>query len=150
MVLPIFILLLISLIYVRDQVLGQQAAQEQARSCAWLYSWNNCQFDAQLMPAECRELVSEAPTLSKVSEEVTEKLVGDGFFSDIVMALIEPGLEAAFGRSLDAKATREVARPLIYGGKTKTMQGEYHLACNLAKTTAPEVAVDAWSRVSPF
>ena len=30
------------------------------------------------------------------------------------------------------------------------LSGEYHLACNLKPTTAPEVAKDAWSRVSPF
>jgi hypothetical protein len=50
-VLPIFIVLFISLFYVRDQVLAKQAAQERARTCAWLYSWNNCEFDKNTMPA---------------------------------------------------------------------------------------------------
>lgn len=52
-VLPVFLILFISLFYVRDQVLARQATQEQARTCAWLYSANNCEFDANSMPAYC-------------------------------------------------------------------------------------------------
>lgn len=147
-VLPIFLVLFISLFYVRDQVLAKQAAQEQARTCAWLYSWNNC--NAQGMPAECEGVVTDNPMLGEVPSEVTDALGGDSFFADIVAGMIEPVLEVAFGSSADAKVTRDVARPLLYGGETSTVVGKYHIACNLAPTTAPEVALDAWDRIKPF
>lgn len=149
-VLPVFIVLFISLFYVRDQVLAKQAAQERARTCAWLYSWNNCQFDEKLMPAECDRKATEAPIGADAAEAVTEKLTGDGFFKDIVSGMLDEALEAAFGRATDVKISREVTKPALYGGKTQALTGEYHLACNLKPTTAPEVAKDAWSRVSPF
>lgn len=149
-VLPIFIVLFISLFYVRDQALTKQAAQERARTCAWLYSWNNCQFDEKLMPAECEKKATEAPIGADAANAVTEKLTGDGFFNDIVSGMLDEALEAAFGRATDVKISREVTVPALYGGKTQTLTGEYHIACNLKPTTAPEVAKDAWSRVGPF
>ena len=149
-VLPIFIVLFISLFYVRDQVLIKQAAQERARTCAWLYSWNNCEFDGKLMPAECEQAATEAPIGADAAKAVTQAVAGDGFFAEIVSAMIDPALEAAFGRATDIKVSREVTKPALYGGKTQTLTGEYHIACNLKPTTAPEVAKDAWSRVSPF
>jgi hypothetical protein len=149
-VLPIFLVLFISIFYVRDQVLAKQAAQESARTCAWLYSWNNCQFDATLMPAECKDAATEVPIGADAAKAVTQKLTGDGFFNDIVTGMLDEALRAAFGRATDVKISRQVAKPALYGGKTQTLSGEYHLACNLKPTTAPEVAKDAWSRVSPF
>jgi hypothetical protein len=149
-VLPIFLVLFISVFYVRDQVLTKQAAQERARTCAWLYSANNCEFDEKLMPAECKDVVVEAPIGSDAAKAATDKLTGDGFFHDVVSKLIDTALEDAFGRAIDVKVQREVARPTLYGGKSTTLSGDYHLACNLKPKTKLDVATDAWSRVSPF
>src|SRR6185436_2807630 len=99
-VLPVFILIFISLFYVRDQVLTKQAAQERARTCAWLYSWNNCEFNDDVMPAECKDVVAPGPMLGQASADVTQKLVGDGVVADVVKKMLDPVLEAAFGRSL--------------------------------------------------
>jgi len=149
-VLPIFIVLFISLFYVRDQVLAKQAAQERTRTCAWLYSWNNCQFDAEIMPAECERASTEVPIGADAANAVTQKLTGDGFFNDIVSGMLDQALKAALGRATDVKISHEVTMPTLYGGKTQALTGEYHIACNLKPTTAPQVAKDAWSRVSPF
>lgn len=146
-VVPIFILLFISLFYVRDQVIARQAAQRQARTCAWLYSWNNC--DKSALPPECQQVVTDEATFNDASTGLSEKL-GGGVVGDALKAILDPVLEAAFGRSLDAQVSKEIVRPAIYGGKVQSVTGRYHLACNLKSTTAPEVAKDAWSRISPL
>jgi hypothetical protein len=147
-VLPFFVLLFISLFYVRDQVLTRQAAQERARTCAWLYSNNSC--DKGQLPPECQDVVKDVPLAADAAKTVTDKLTGDGFFQDVVSGLIDSALETAFGSAFDVKVEREVARPAIYGGKTQAIVGEYHLACNLKPKTKIDVAKDAWSRVNPF
>lgn len=149
-VLPIFIVLFISLFYVRDQVLAKQAAQERARSCAWLYSWNNCEFDASSMPAECRDVVASTPVGADAAKAVSEKLTGDGFFANVVSKMVDPALKAAFGSAIDVNVSRGVTQPLLYGGHAQSTSGNYHLACNLKPTTPLDVAKDAWHRVSPF
>jgi hypothetical protein len=149
-VLPIFLVLFISVFYVRDQVITKQAAQERARTCAWLYSANNCEFDENLMPAECKDVVSEVPIASDAAKAITDKLTGDGFFQDIVSKMIDSALEDAFGRAIDVTVQRSVERPALYGGNSQAMTGEYHLACNLKPKTKLDVAKDAWSRVNPF
>lgn len=146
-VLPIFVLLFISLFYVRDQVVARQAAQRQARTCAWLYSWNNC--DKSALPPECHAVVTDEAFFNDATAELSENL-GGGIVGDALKGILDPVLEAAFGRALDAQVSKEVPRPAIYGGKTQGVTGNYHLACNLKSTTAPEVAKDAWSRISPL
>jgi hypothetical protein len=146
-VLPIFVLLFISLFYVRDQVVARQATQSQARTCAWLYSWNNC--DKSALSPECQAVVTDEAFFNDATAELSEKL-GGGLVGDALKGILDPVLEAAFGRALDAQVSKEIPRPAIYGGKTQNVSGSYHLACNLKPTTAPEVARDAWSRISPL
>lgn len=148
MVLPVFVLLFVSLFYVRNQVLTRQAAQERARTCAWLYSANSC--DKDQLPRECQDVVTDVPLAADAAKTVTDKLTGDGFFQDVVSGLIDSALETAFGSAFDVKVQREVARPDLFGGDTQTVSGEYHLACNLKPRTKLDIAKDAWSRVNPF
>jgi hypothetical protein len=149
-VLPIFLVLFISVFYVRDQVLTRQVAQERARTCAWLYSANNCEFDANSMPAECNDVVTKAPFASDAAKAVTDKLTGDGFFHDVVNTMLDSAVETVFGDAINAKVTREVARPTLYGGDTQAIAGEYHLACNLKPKDKLDIAKEAWSHVNPF
>jgi hypothetical protein len=149
-VLPIFLLLFISVFYVRHQALAKQAAQERARTCAWLYSANNCEFDPSLMPAECDSAMTKAPFASAAAKAVTDKLTGDGFFHDVVNKMLDSALETVFGDAIDVKVERKVARPVLYGGDTQAVAGEYHLACNLKPKDKIDIATEAWSHVNPF
>ena len=153
-VLPFFILVLVSLLYVRDQAIGKQAAEMHARSCAWLYSANDCDE----IPPGCADVLSpgDAPGLS--SPEVAAALGNSaermesigGVVETVVGALVGPALEDAFGRSLDARTSRDVTRPGVYGGGTKSITGRYHLACNLSPTTPEKVVEDAWRGIRPW
>lgn len=148
MVLPVFVLLFVSLFYVRDQVLTRQAAQERARTCAWLYSASSC--DKDQLPPECQDAVTDVPLAADAAKAITDELPGEGFFKDVVSGVLDSALETAFGSAFDVKVQREVARPALYGGETQAIVGEYHLACNLKPKTKLELAKDAWSRVNPF
>lgn len=149
-VLPVFLILFISLFYVRDQVLARQATQEQARTCAWLYSANNCEFDANSMPAYCDGVLSKAPFGSDATKAVTDKLIGKGTVNDVINEMLDSAVETVFGDAIDVKVAQEVARPELYGGKTQAVAGEYHLACNLKPKEKIDIAKDAWSHVNPF
>ena len=130
----------------------------QARTCAWLFSAANC--DKSLIPTECRDLVEESPSSSSVSPDLDGALNDgaksvlsaqstDGLIPNLVSSLLGPALSAAFGRSLDATASRSIQRPNLFGGGHQAVSGHYHLACNLKPTTPGEVALDAWHRFRP-
>ena len=140
-VLPVLIILFVSVFYVAGQVLGQQAAERQARACAWAYSMNNCTS----VPAGCdATLVSAAAPLTKGLEDALSK-AGAGIAAPVVSSVLRPFLDLAFGQALDAKTEVIYERPALYGGGTQSTHGGYHLACNLQPETLVDVAKDAWN-----
>jgi len=158
-VLPVFILLLVGVLYVRDQALTSHAVELTARTCAWQYSVTNC----DLVPPGCEGLVTAGTSHNGASQAVMDALRGGesgalkqadktGVVSKIVESLLGPVLEAAFGRSLDATAKRDLERPQLLGGDldpVKKMTGHYHLACNLTPESPIDVAKDAWKLFKP-
>ena len=149
-VLPLFIVIFLSLLYVRDQVLARQQAQTEARRCAWLYSMKNC----QVVPPECAEVLGPPsngsaadPAVEPAIRKATSEATGDatGVISKVISPLLEVAIDAALGSSATAAANREIERPRLVGGGTKTVQGRYDLACNLAPSDPVDVAIDAWN-----
>jgi hypothetical protein len=144
--LPLFIVVFVSVLYVRDLVLVHQRAKAEARSCAWLYSAKSC---AEIPPG-CAGVVG-APSDAVTSEEETlVKGVTDGLgevgspVGSAVAELVKPAIQAAFGRSVTATARQLIPRPGLFGGGQKEVAASYGLACNLAHSTPEEVAADAW------
>lgn len=158
--LPVFILLFVSVLYVRDQAVTKQDVEMRARTCAWLYSANNCSD----VPAGCEGVVREASgsggPIGDVGEALTDAqktIQNQGFggaIATIVGRLIAPALEEAFGRSLDVHVEDKIARPRLYWEdkdvpETNTLTGRYHLPCNLRPTTSKDVALEAWKILHP-
>jgi len=139
-VLPVLIILFVSVFYVRNQVLARQAAERQARTCAWAYSMNNC---SAVPPGCSAQIVSAAGPLGGKIEGKLSKASG-GIAGPVVNDVLDPVLRAAFGKALDAKSQVPYERPAIYGGGTQTASGGYHLACNLTTETLEYVGKDAW------
>lgn len=143
-VLPVLIILFVSVFYVGGQVLGQQAAESQARACAWAYSMNNCTS----IPAGCdATLASAGAPLGDALENALSK-AGAGIAAPVVSSVLRPFLDLAFGQALDAKTEVSYERPVLYGGGTQSAHGGYHLACNLAPETLTDVAKDAWNALA--
>ena len=142
-VLPVFVILFVSVFYVRSQVLARQASESKARTCAWAYSMNNC----NTVPPGCEGLVKvvreSGPVADKVSQAAS-KATG-GLAGPVVHQVLSPALDAAFGRSLDSNTQQSYERPPLYGGGTQSASGSYHLACNLTPETPLDVAKDAWN-----
>jgi len=159
-VLPVFVIIFISLLYVRDIAVTKQAAEEQARTCAWLYTARDCEG---AMPAGCDHVLTDAPAPSVIAPDV-DKAFNDGLdalksgetpaggklVSDAIAPLVGSALEAAFGRAIEANTVHAVERPGLFGGGQRTVKGRYHLACNLPHTTAGKVAEDAWVKIRPW
>ncbi len=154
--LPVFVVLFVSVFYVQDLMVERQKAETQARSCAWLYSANNC----TVIPEGCGGIVQEAargdvetdPKITDRLEDAKSAAIesgGDGTVAQVIGEMLGPVLEDTFGRSLDASSSRTVNRPLLYGGDTTTVNGRYHLGCNLSKMEPVDVAKDAWDTFKP-
>jgi hypothetical protein len=159
-VLPVFVIVFLGLFYVRDQAIATQQAEQQARSCAWLYSAQDCEG---AIPAGCDGVLTraDAPDMAppdlkgKLDEQVSRLKQGknvDG--GDLVMGIIGPtvgnALEAAFGNAVEAKTSRQVSHSALFGPGQKTINGQYRLACNLHPTTLEDVAKDAWDKITPW
>lgn len=151
-VIPVLLLLWVSLYYLADQFISRQSAAMTARSCAWLYSANNCRE----VPAGCGDFLQESRGSAEVSPDVNDALEdgaeealqgGDakGIVGAVVGKLVAGPLMEAFTRSVDATVTKDVQQPAAYGGGVKKVAGRYHLACNLEPTTPEQMAQDAWS-----
>ncbi|HKY34634.1 MAG TPA: TadE family protein [Polyangiaceae bacterium] len=159
-VLPVFVIIFISLFYVRDIAVTKQAAEEHARTCAWLYSALDCEG---AIPAGCDDVLTEAPAASVIAPDVDkafnegldalksgETPSGGKLVSDAIVPLVGSALEAAFGRAIEANTVHPVERPGLFGGGQRTVKGRYHLACNLHPTTPGKVAEDAWLKIRPW
>jgi hypothetical protein len=151
-VIPVLLLLWVSLYYLADQFATRQSAAMTARSCAWLYSANNCTE----VPAGCGDFLTPSRSSADVSPDVSNALNegaskaleggdAEGIVGAVVSNLVAGPLIAAFTRSVDATVAKDVQQPAVYGGGVKTVTGHYHLACNLEPTTPEKMAQDAWS-----
>jgi hypothetical protein len=149
-VIPVLVLLWISLYYLGALFGNAQAAQEQARSCAWRYSANNC----QAVPPGCEGVLTDAtsavvaPDVERALQDGADRALrgGDakGIVGTIVGQLVAGPLMAAFTSGTDAKVERSVEKPPTYGKEPSVVRGSYHLACNLAPTSPEDMAKHAW------
>lgn len=155
--LPFFILVLSGVWFVRDRQIAIQSAENQARSCAWQYSANNC----TKVPVGCEGVLLTPGTAPHAATKVDEALNdakasvlagGDskGVIEKVATDLLGPAIEALFGGFVVASTTRKLQQPGILGGGQTVVGGNYHLACNLAPTTPAEVVSDAWDKIVHF
>lgn len=158
--LPVFVIVFLGLFYVGDQAVATQQAEQQARSCAWLYSAQDCDGT---IPAGCKDVLfpADAPDMAppdlkgKLDEQVARVKQGQSVNGgDLVMGIIGPtignALEEAFGKAIEAKTSRQVSHSQLFGPGQKTINGKYRLACNLHPTTLEDVAKDAWEKLTPW
>jgi hypothetical protein len=152
--LPFFVLLFVSLFYLRDELLKKQQLDMKARTCAWLYSANNCEH----IPSGCDDVIaSPGTTATQASGDLHTTLEGGArkasglskVVSDIVNGLLGNVMDAAFGRSFDATARGTVDRPSLFGGGSSNLSSHFHLACNLAEQTPVDVVTNAWKIFEP-
>lgn len=154
-VIPVLILLWVSLYYAGRLALTQQKMERSARSCAWLYSANNCDREQLVAIApECDALLSDGaaavvpPEIEDTLEQGAQAAMngGDaqGIVQSVISGLVVTPLAAAFTSAVDAKAEQELPKPTAYGGGVKIVTGRYHLACNLARDTPEKMADRAW------
>lgn len=152
-VIPVLALLWASLCYLGALFGNQHAAQAEARSCAWLYSANNCQS----VPPGCEGILSSASSAVVVpdvehalrdgADRALQGADAKGIVGAIVGELVAGPMMAAFTSGTDAKVERTVAKPALYGKEPSVVRGRYHLACNLSPTSPEEMASKAWGTI---
>ena len=152
--LPFFVLIFISLFYLRDELLRKHQLSMTARTCAWLYSGSNC----QVIPEGCQGVLSTPGSTSSAEASKLHRTLKDAedkaskltdVVKNIVTSLLDNVLDAAFGQSFDAIPKGSIARPALYGGGTTSLSSQYHLPCNLAEQTPVDVVTNAWNIFRP-
>ena len=153
-VIPVFFILFLGVEYASHVAEIGQAAEMTARSCAWLYSANNCSE----VPPGCEGYLRAGTSSSNTGNKIDDALKsgeaalqhggnGGNFVSGVIGSLLESAIRDTFGRHLDTSVPAVTDRPAVFGGKQVTVAGNYHLACNLSPTNLENVAADAWSHL---
>ncbi len=152
--LPFFVLIFVGLFYVRDELLKKHQLGMMARTCAWIYSENNC----QVFPPGCQDyLKPPSPSSSKASDELHQKMTDaehsasalSEVVGKVVTDLISDVIDSAFSQSFYATPKGSVTRPALFGGGSRGVSSKYHLECNLAEKQPLDVVTDAWNIIKP-
>jgi hypothetical protein len=147
--LPVFVILFVAAIYVRDLMGTRHEVGTQARTCAWLYSANNCTS----VPPGCSEFIHDGAAHGREIDEIVGgvadelDVLGSGMVRTTVELVVNDVLEAAFGKLVDSQSTRAVRRPPLFGGSEVTVPGRYRLACNVQPQTLGQILEDAWGSI---
>ena len=118
--LPVFIVMLLGVVYLHEQALARQSALVAARGCAFHYASLGCTDAAKRAPA-CQGLdVGRAASLEGYEASRFDEVAD--------WPLLGAGLRALFGVGAVSRASREHA-PLSGGAKVAVTES-FYLVCN--------------------
>jgi hypothetical protein len=131
-VLPVFIILLVGILLVRDVTNSRLLADQEARRCAWQYSFNNC----DTVPKGCDNVLALGD-LGAVPPKVDNLLANPkagiaGGVRAILDGVVKTALLEAFTKGFVANKPVEFDRPRLFGGGKRRVTGRYRLACNVS------------------
>lgn len=133
---PVFILLFASTVYVTQEYGNALAATELARRCAWQHASNGCPAER---PTECANVQIEGGAASQ--EQQLDRLGQKYDF-------IGGPLQKLVGRDALAHEERHLEQPELLGGGTKTVKSRIAMTCNERPITDEAHVVDAaWGRM---
>jgi hypothetical protein len=158
--LPVFVVVFVSLVYVRDGYIARQAANLRSRECAWLYSASGCES----VPPGCEGLVSierkSVPVgdalkgaLGNAAQGAAEAVVIDNSgFSGVLAVVLREFLTPLLGRLFEENALAQgrarLSAPALYGGDDFWVRGRVGLACNLVVPRTPgDVAAQVFGEI---
>jgi hypothetical protein len=152
-VLPVFIILFVAVLFIRDLAGSKLAADETARRCAWQYSANSC----SAIPAGCEEVLkgvhrgSMDTDLSNTVNTLEGKLATGSTVKDAIKELVQTMVTDELANyltlSLDSRKTVELNRPALFGGGTIQVLGKYRLACNIQEKNSGDLAAEVWNKI---
>lgn len=148
-IIPVFIVLFVGILYVRKAMLAKQAVEQQARTCAWLYSANNCEKEG--IPDSCKSHLNDDQLTSNAVDQITEglgKLTG-GTVASVVHTILDPVLGAAFGNKTEATISGTVSGAPLLGINPGTTQSKYGLACNIKPSDPMSITEELWDAIGP-
>jgi hypothetical protein len=156
-VLPVFVILFVSMFFVRDLTYAKLAADQEARRCAWLYSANDC----STVPIGCEGVVQGTrrgainpdvnSAIGDAEKALSEGVSGNGLgaVKQVLQNLVIDALAQAFTLSLDSQKLVEQERPRLFGGGKSQITGTYRLACNIRKQGNDDTATAVWHQFRP-
>lgn len=156
-VLPVFVLLFVGILYLKDLWLQAQQVDQQARTCAFLYSQSGCQEDQ--LPRACRGVVhvGDLPEGNPQSVEQEMKAIGReassagdarGVVETVVAEVLSGAIAAAFAKTGVAETEGAVDKPSLLGGEQAFVHRKVHLACNLVPRERQTLAEEIWDIVA--
>lgn len=154
--LPVFVILFVGMLFVRDLTGAKQLADQEARRCAWQYSWDNC---GDTPPKGCEGVVSP-PSLGEIHSNIdtamkhgldafTASGEGAAAVKRILAGLVTDALIQALTKKFEAQKVAERDRPGLFGGGMSQVAGKYRLACNIPTQKQSGVATAVWHQFRP-
>ena len=131
---------------------ARQQARSQARSCAWSVAVAGCQE----IPAQCGGAgAARGPSSPRLQEKFSRAVSGvaseaaDDDAGGVASSreAVEAAIEGLFFERISAKGSRQVRRPVRWGGETVEVRETYSLPCNSRPSSAPRHAHDAFAKI---
>lgn len=159
-VLPVFVILFVGIFFARDLQAAKLASEQQARRCAWEYSYTGCDPDHR--PSGCTVPDADQPLAGDLSEVIDRVNLDDQSLStiqgdlglgkvvrDLIRDQVVSRLAAALTHDIEATTTVERERPNLFGAGKTVIDGKYRLACNLRPQTPAQLLDTAWHKLMP-
>ncbi|MGC4068885.1 MAG: pilus assembly protein [Polyangiaceae bacterium] len=157
-VLPVFVILLVGLFFVRDLTRARLRADQEVRRCAWQYAmYENC----EQAPPGCEEVVGKGHYGALLPDKLDDAINSLGSGSKggssegyarvrhVLENFVERYLAQAVTKRFDAEKTVKQARPPMFGGGTRVLRGKYDLACNVRPQRQRDVVTAVWNQFKP-
>jgi len=172
------VVLFLIIIFAGVQYLGRYYVQRQhaleiARSCAWMYSANACQYDdpndsapIPAVPDHCRAVLQrptpdeDSEVLAQIAQKRDEAMSDNGAnpaslggrqaeLNEGVNEKLGPLVEMAFGQYFQADAEQSVDRVPVLANAEGSVSAWYYMPCNLKHEDPFDTAIDLFGKLIP-
>ncbi len=136
--LSVFIIVWAGVLYMGRAYTARLELKSKVRACAWIQSAGYCSADV-----DCSTSLS-AGGGGGGSEEILSGLGGDEGKDDglvgAIRTMLSSQVDALFGERATVAASKEVARPVQFGGESVAVGASYSLPCNTRPISADTLA----------
>lgn len=143
--LPVFVLLLVSVLYLFRTLEGRQLSMLKARSCGFQYAMNGC----ETVPPGCDIFAGEGDDQSGFEQAKGGLKERSWLDAAAHFPVIGSMIKALFGEGRRGTASLAVARPPLFGGGEVSVKGSFYILCNTKDKTLGEMATETFCTLLP-
>ena len=143
--LPLFVLILVGLLYLFKTLEGRQLSMLKARSCGWQYAMEGC----EKVPPGCDIFPGQGDDQSGFKEAMAGLNERSWLDAASHFPVIGKAIKALFGEGKRGTASVMVPRPPLMGGGEVKVEGKFYILCNTKDKTLGEMATETFCTLVP-